>query len=80
MKKLSLKKLLKNDDKEVMVVDRELANNIKDISSKLNTSTIDTICAAMKLLELSIDNDIILKEEDGRERVIKALSKDIKKN
>lgn len=79
MKKLTLKNLLKQKNSEVMLVDKSLANTIKNISNTLNTSTTDTLCAAMKLLELSINNDIVLKEDDGRERVIKALSKDIKK-
>lgn len=69
-------KALRQKEVEVMLVSKDLANEIKDLKTRLNTSSLDVVCAAIELLKQSLNKEVVLREpESGKESTITALSK-----
>lgn len=65
-----------------MVVNDELVNEIKNLSKKLDTSATDVISAAIELLKMSVDKELIIAEDNSQIKIslFKAhtLKKDVK--
>jgi len=67
---------LKNKKVEVMLVDKELAEEIRNLKTKLNTSSLDVVSAGLELLKMALNNEVVFREpETGRESKITVLSK-----
>jgi len=68
-------KALKNKEVEVMLVNKKLANDVKELQNKLNTSASDVVSAAIELLKRSINKEVVIREpKTGKESTITALS------
>ncbi len=66
---------IKNKEVEVMLVNKELAQEIREIKKKLNTSSLDVVSAAIELLRQSLNKEILIREpKTGKESKITALS------
>lgn len=69
---------LKEKDAEVMIVSKELADQIRELKDKLKTSSLDVVSAALELLKNSVNKEIVIRDPaTGKEITIRALT-DIK--
>ena len=66
---------IKNKDVEVMLVNKDIAKEIRDLKGKLNTTSLDVICSAIELLKQSLNKEVVLRDPNsGKESTITALS------
>lgn len=66
---INIKKLLRRRNTKLMVVTDDIAEQIREISKDLDTSSIDVLASALELLKLSLNKEIIIKEDNNQLKI-----------